>query len=74
VIEAPHRLVCRQVMSVSNGSSVETRVTVTFEERDGQTLLALLEAGIRPRRSATNSSGVGPTSSMRTSDRSCRSG
>jgi Activator of Hsp90 ATPase homolog 1-like protein len=45
VIEAPHRLVCRQVMSVSNGSSVETRVTVTFEERDGQTLLALLEAG-----------------------------
>ena len=45
VIEAPHRLVYRQVMSVSDGSSVETRVTVTFEERDGKTLLTLLDAG-----------------------------
>jgi uncharacterized protein YndB with AHSA1/START domain len=45
VIEAPHRLVYRQVMSVSDGRSVETRVTVTFEERDGRTLLTLLDAG-----------------------------
>jgi uncharacterized protein YndB with AHSA1/START domain len=45
VIEAPDRLVYRQVMSVSDGSSIETRVTLTFEERDGKTLLTLLDAG-----------------------------
>ncbi len=45
VIEAPHRLVYRQIMRLSDGSSVETRVTVTFEERDGKTLLTLLDAG-----------------------------
>jgi uncharacterized protein YndB with AHSA1/START domain len=45
VIEVPHRLVYRQIMRVADGSSVETRVTVTFEERDGKTLLTLLDAG-----------------------------
>jgi uncharacterized protein YndB with AHSA1/START domain len=32
-------------MSVSDGSSVETRVTVTFEERGSRTLLTLVDAG-----------------------------
>jgi uncharacterized protein YndB with AHSA1/START domain len=32
-------------MRVSDGTSVETRVTVTFEERDGKTLLTLLDVG-----------------------------
>jgi uncharacterized protein YndB with AHSA1/START domain len=44
-IEAPHRLVYRQIMAMSDGTSVETRVTVTFEEREGKTLLTLLDAG-----------------------------
>jgi uncharacterized protein YndB with AHSA1/START domain len=45
VIEAPHRLIYRQIMAMPDGTSVETRVTVTFEERDGRTLLTLLDTG-----------------------------
>jgi uncharacterized protein YndB with AHSA1/START domain len=45
VIEPPHRLVYQQIMRVPNRRAVETRVTVTFEERDGKTLLTLLDAG-----------------------------
>jgi uncharacterized protein YndB with AHSA1/START domain len=44
-IDAPRRLVYRQVMQVADGISVETRVTVTFEERQGKTLLTLVDAG-----------------------------
>ena len=44
-IEAPNRLVYRQIMAMSDGTSVETRVTVTFEEREGKTLLTVLDAG-----------------------------
>ena len=44
-IDAPHRLVYRQIMRISDGTTVETRVTVTFEERDGKTLLTLLDVG-----------------------------
>lgn len=45
VIEPPHRLVYRQIMAMPDGTSVETRVTVTFEERDGKTLLTLVDTG-----------------------------
>jgi uncharacterized protein YndB with AHSA1/START domain len=44
VIQAPHRLIYRQIMAMPDGT-VETRVTVTFEERDGKTLLTLLDTG-----------------------------
>lgn len=45
VIEPPHRLVYQQVMRVASGSSIATRVTVTFEAHEGKTLLTLLDAG-----------------------------
>jgi uncharacterized protein YndB with AHSA1/START domain len=44
-IDAPHRLVYKQVMHLPDGSSVETQVTVTFEARDGKTLLTVLDVG-----------------------------
>jgi uncharacterized protein YndB with AHSA1/START domain len=45
VVEPPHRLVYRSIMRLPDGSSIETRVTVTFEEHEGQTLLTLLDEG-----------------------------
>jgi uncharacterized protein YndB with AHSA1/START domain len=45
VVEPSHRLVYRQIMRLPDGSVVETRVTVTFEEFEGKTLLTLLDEG-----------------------------
>jgi len=45
LIEPPHRLVYRQIMAVPGRTSIETRVIVTFEEREGKTLLTLLDTG-----------------------------
>jgi uncharacterized protein YndB with AHSA1/START domain len=45
VVDPPHRLIYRSIMELEDGSSVETRVTVTFEEHEGQTLLTLLDEG-----------------------------
>jgi uncharacterized protein YndB with AHSA1/START domain len=45
VVDPPHRLVYQQVMRLPDGSSVETRVTVTFEEHEGKTLVTLLDEG-----------------------------
>ncbi len=45
VVEPPHRLVHTARMHLPDGSTVETRVTVTFEEREGKTLLTLFDAG-----------------------------
>lgn len=45
VVEPPSRLVYTSVFTFPDGRSFETLVTVTFEERDGKTLLTLLDAG-----------------------------
>jgi uncharacterized protein YndB with AHSA1/START domain len=45
VVDPPHRLVYQQIMRLPDGSSVETRVTVTFEEHESKTLLTLLDEG-----------------------------
>jgi uncharacterized protein YndB with AHSA1/START domain len=45
VVDPPHRLVYRGTMHLPDGSSIETRVTVTFEARDRKTLLTLLDEG-----------------------------
>lgn len=45
VVDPPHRLVYTGTMHIAGGGSYETRVTVTFEARDGKTLLTLLDAG-----------------------------
>jgi uncharacterized protein YndB with AHSA1/START domain len=45
VVDPPHRLVYTGTMHVPDGGKFETRVTVTFEERDGKTLLTLLDEG-----------------------------
>jgi uncharacterized protein YndB with AHSA1/START domain len=44
-VEPPHRLVYTGTMHMPDGSSVTTRVTVTFEERAGKTLLTLFDEG-----------------------------
>jgi uncharacterized protein YndB with AHSA1/START domain len=46
-VDPPHRIVYRGTIHVPDGSSVATRVTVTFEERQGKTLLTLLDEGYR---------------------------
>jgi uncharacterized protein YndB with AHSA1/START domain len=45
VVNPPHRLVYQQIMRLPDGSSVQTRVTVTFEEHEGKTLVTLLDQG-----------------------------
>jgi uncharacterized protein YndB with AHSA1/START domain len=45
VVDPPHRVVYRSIMRPSDGRTVETRVTVTFEEHGGKTLLTLLDEG-----------------------------
>jgi uncharacterized protein YndB with AHSA1/START domain len=46
VVERPHRLVFRHSMQVAEwGRTVETEMTVTFEERDGKTLLTMVQTG-----------------------------
>ena len=42
-VDPPHRLVYSSIMQSPDGSSVETRVTVTFEEHKGKTLLTLVD-------------------------------
>jgi uncharacterized protein YndB with AHSA1/START domain len=44
-VDPPHRLVYSSIMQLPDGSSVQTRVTVTFEEREGKTLLTLVDEG-----------------------------
>jgi uncharacterized protein YndB with AHSA1/START domain len=46
VIERPHRLVFRYVMEVAEwGRTIDTEMTITFDDRDGRTLLTMVETG-----------------------------
>jgi glutathione S-transferase len=45
VVDRPERVVYTMVFTYPDGRTFETLTTVTFEERDGKTLLTLLDAG-----------------------------
>jgi uncharacterized protein YndB with AHSA1/START domain len=46
VVERPHRLVFRHTMHISEWDrTLSTELTVTFEERDGKTLLTFFQTG-----------------------------
>ncbi len=47
VVERPHRLVFRHAMAVTEwgGRTVDTEMTITFEEQDGKTLLTMVQTG-----------------------------
>lgn len=44
-VDRPHRLVCTNLFVFPDGRSYETVVTVSFEPRDGKTLMTLSETG-----------------------------
>ena len=47
VIDPPHRLVFTHSMQIAewDGRVVETEMTITFEDRDGKTLLTMVQTG-----------------------------
>ena len=45
VVDRPHRLVSASIGSSPDGQSMETHVEVTFQERDGKTLMTVLQTG-----------------------------
>jgi uncharacterized protein YndB with AHSA1/START domain len=46
-IDRPHRLVFRHSMQIAewDGRRVDTEMTITFEDRDGKTLLTMVQTG-----------------------------
>ena len=45
VVEPPNRIAYTSIFTFPDGRTFETFVTVTFEERDGKTLMTLIDAG-----------------------------
>jgi len=46
VVDRPHRLELRYSMALAeSGLTIDTELTITFEERDGGTLLTMVETG-----------------------------
>ena len=45
VVDPPHRLVYTSTFQRPDGSTFDTRITVTFEPRDGKTLMTVVDAG-----------------------------
>lgn len=47
VVDRPHRLVFRHSMKIAewDGRTVDTEMTITFEERNGKTLLTMVQTG-----------------------------
>jgi uncharacterized protein YndB with AHSA1/START domain len=46
VIDRPHRIVFTHSMQIAEwGRSVDTEMTITFEDRDGKTLLTMVQTG-----------------------------
>lgn len=46
VVDRPHRLVFHHSMAIAEwGRTVETEMTITFEDRDGKTLLTMVQTG-----------------------------
>ena len=50
VVDRPHRLVFAHTMDIAEwGRAVETEMTITFEDRDGKTLLTMVQTGFETR-------------------------
>ena len=45
VVDRPRRLVYTSTMTMPDGSSIDTRMQVTFEEQDGGTRMTLIQRG-----------------------------
>ena len=46
VVDRPHRLVFAHTMDIAEwGRAVQTEMTITFEDRDGKTLLTMVQTG-----------------------------
>jgi uncharacterized protein YndB with AHSA1/START domain len=46
VVDRPHRIVFRHSMAIAEWNrTIETDMTITFEERDGKTLLTMVQTG-----------------------------
>jgi uncharacterized protein YndB with AHSA1/START domain len=45
VVDRPHRLVSRSTGSSPDGSSLDTRVEITFQEEGGKTLMTVVQSG-----------------------------
>ena len=63
VIDRPHRLVFTHSMQIAewDGRIVETEMTITFEDRDGKTLLTMVQTGFESEQDRDDFMGGWPT-------------
>ncbi len=62
VVDRPHRLVFRHRMDVAEWQRpVETEMTITFEDRDGRTLLTMVQTGFEREEDRDDFMGGWPT-------------
>ena len=63
VIDRPHRLVFTHSMQIAewDGRVVETEMTITFEDRDGKTLLTMVQTGFESEQDRDDFMGGWPT-------------
>jgi uncharacterized protein YndB with AHSA1/START domain len=62
VVDRPHRLVFKHSMQVVEWArTVETEMTITFEERDGKTLLTMVQTGFESEEDRDSFMGGWPT-------------
>ena len=62
VIDRPHRLVFAHSMEIAEwGRKVETEMTITFEDRDGKTLLTMVQTGFEREQDRDDFMGGWPT-------------
>jgi uncharacterized protein YndB with AHSA1/START domain len=63
VIDRPHRLVFTHSMQIAewDGRVVETEMTITFDDRDGKTLLTMVQTGFESEQDRDDFMGGWPT-------------
>jgi uncharacterized protein YndB with AHSA1/START domain len=63
VIDRPHRLVFTHSMQIAewDGRRVDTEMTITFEDRDGKTLLTMVQTGFESEQDRDDFMGGWPT-------------
>jgi len=63
VVDRPHRLVFRHSMTSTEwgGRTVDTEMTMTFEEQDGKTLLTMVQTGFESEEDRDDFNGGWPT-------------
>ena len=45
VVDRPRRLVMSSTMKMPDGSSIDTKLEITFEEKNGKTWMTILQSG-----------------------------